>query len=146
MMIESRRWYYFSQMFWVILVDGDYFLYPTCWSSDLIYNCIPLYWDAFWWFSNFWVFDSTPCFQEASQLVHPSRILPPYCRLVYFDHFDWFFFIHIVSYGVYHVIPHPPKKFQVDILCFGWILEVVTLWLPLLFHPRFSFSKPHGFT
>ena len=86
-------------------------------------------------------FDSTPYFQEASQLVHPSRILPPYRSLFAFDHLDLFFFMRIVSYHVYHVSPHPPMKFQADILCLGWILEVVTLPLPLLFHPIFSYSK-----
>ena len=138
LMIESQRWYYFSQMFWVILVDGGYFLYPTCWSSKIINDFIPLGWDSFYGLVTSNSFNSTPWFQEASQFVQPSRILRPYLLLAYFDHFDWFFFIRIVSYGVYHVSRHPPIKFQANILCVGWILEVVTLWLPLLFHPRFS--------
>lgn len=37
------------------------------------------------------------------------------------------FLMSIVFYDVYHVIPHPPMKFQDDTLCFGWVLEVVTL-------------------
>ena len=81
-------------------------------------------------------FGFTTCFQEASQLVHPSRILPPYQRLVVFYHFYWFVFMRIVLYGVYHVIPHPPMKFQADTLCFGWILEVVTLRRPVCLSPR----------
>ena len=72
-------------------------------------------------------FGSATCFQEASQLVHPSRILPPYQRLVVFYHVDWFVFMGILFYYDYHVIPHPPMKFQDDTLCFGWVLEVVTL-------------------
>ena len=71
---------------------------------------------------------------------------PPYRRLVDFDNFDWFVLMGIVTYGVYNASPHPPMKFQDDILCFGWILEAMTLRLPLLFHPRFSYSKPHGLT
>ena len=89
-------------------------------------------------------FGSTTCFREASQLVHPSRILPPYRRLVVFDHFDWIVFMIILFYDVYHVIPDPPMKFPVDTPSFGWILEVVTLRLHLVFHLGFSYSKPHG--
>ena len=85
--------------------------------------------------------NSTPYFHEASQLVHPSRILPPYQRLVYFDHFDWLAFMWIVSYGFYHVSPHPPIKFQANILCFGWIWR---LWLfDYLFSLILYFSTPN---
>ena len=56
------------------------------------------------------------------------------------------FFIRIVFYDVYHAIPDPPMKFQVDILCFGWVLEVVTLRLPLVFNLGISYSKDHGLT
>ena len=66
--------------------------------------------------------------------------------MVVFNHFDWLVFMSIVFYDSYHVIPHHPMKFQVDTLSFGWILEVVTFELPLLFQPHFSFLKPHGLT
>ena len=66
--------------------------------------------------------------------------------IVVFNHFDWLFFMRIVFYDSYHAIPHPPMKFQVDTLYFGWILEVVTFQLPLIFHPGFSYSKPHALT
>ena len=52
----------------------------------------------------------------------------------------------IVFYNAYHVIPHPPMRIQVDTLSFGWILEVVTLRLPIVFHLVFSYSKPHVLT
>jgi hypothetical protein len=77
---------------------------------------------------------STTCFWEASYLVPPSMILPPYWTMVVFSHFDWFVFMRILFYDAYHVIPHPPMKFQADTLSFGWILEVVTFQLPLVFH------------
>ena len=37
------------------------------------------------------------------------------------------FFIMILFYDAYYVIPHSPMKFQVDPLSFGWVLEVMTL-------------------
>ena len=49
-------------------------------------------------------------------------------------------------YDVYHAIPHPPIKFQDYTLYFGWILEVVTLQLPFVFHLGISYSKCHGLT
>ena len=52
----------------------------------------------------------------------------------------------IVFYDDYHVIPHPPIKFQVDTLYFGWIFKVVIFQLPLVFHTRFYFLKTNGFT
>jgi len=40
----------------------------------------------------------------------------------------------IVFYDAYHAIPNLPIKFQDDTLSFGWILEVVTFQLPIVFH------------
>lgn len=37
-------------------------------------------------------------------------------------------------YDAYHVIPHPPMKFQADTPYFGWIVEVVTFQLPIVFN------------
>ena len=64
----------------------------------------------------------------------------------FFNHFEWLFFIRIVFYDAYHAIPYPPMKFQDDTLSFGWILEVVTFQLPLIFHTIFYYLKPHGLT
>ena len=52
--------------------------------------------------------------------------------------------MRIVFYDAYYFIPHPPMMFQDDTLSFGWVLEVVTLRLPLVFHPSLSYSKVHG--
>ena len=64
----------------------------------------------------------------------------------FLNHYDWLDLMSIVFYDSYHVIPYPPMKFQADTLSFGWILEVVTFQLPLVFHTRFSCLKPHGLT
>ena len=121
----------------VQLVYGDCFLFPTCLSSKLTFYCIPLAWNAF---------GNPTCFWVSSFLVHPSRIFPPYWMMVLFNDFDWLVFIRIVFYDSYHVIPNPPMKFQAHAVCFGWVLDVVTLRLPLLFHLGISYSKPHGLT
>ena len=55
--------------------------------------------------------------------------------------------MRIVFYGVYHVIPYPPMKFQADTLCFGWILEVVTLCISprsLLLKTLWIDMRPEG--
>ena len=62
------------------------------------------------------------------------------------NHFDWFVFMMILFYDAYHAIPHPPMKFQVDTLSFGWILEVVTFQPPIVFHLGFTYSKTNVLT
>ena len=52
--------------------------------------------------------------------------------------------MRIVLYDPYHVIPHPPMKFQVDTLSFGWILEAMPFQLPVVFHLCLSYSKSHA--
>ena len=59
-------------------------------------------------------------------------------RLVVFGHSSWYIFIGIVCYDDYYVKNHPPKYFQFHIFPFDWVLGVVTVQLPLYFHPIFS--------
>ena len=139
-------WYSHSWMFWInwLMVTIAYILHV---DLMILFMILILFLGMFFdGLVNYESFGSTPCFQKVSQLVHPSRILLPYRMVVFFYHFHCFFFMRIMFYGVYHVIPHPPMKFQPNTLCFGWILEVVTLWLPIFFHLVISYSKPHGLT
>ena len=47
--------------------------------------------------------------------------------------------MRIVFYYAYHIIAYPPIVFQDDTLYFGWILEVVTFQLPLVFNLGLSY-------
>ena len=100
---------------------GDYCLYPTCWSYNIIDYCIPFSWDSFLWFSNLWVMWFYPLlsrrFPVGSPLKYPSNLSKVGC----FWPLWLFIFISIALYGVYHAIPHSPIKFQVDTLYMFWL-------------------------
>ena len=118
--------------------------YIFIWSSNLFGYCIILSWTASWWCINFWVnwfyHLLLGSLLSSQPFKDPCDLLDDY----FFNHFDWLVFIRILFYDAYHVIPHPPMKFQADTPSFGLILEVVTFKLPLVFHPVFYYSKPHG--
>ena len=113
---------------------------------DLIDNCIILAWDAYLWFSNFWVIWFYHLLLGSLLVGPPFKDPSTLSEVGYFWPIWLVFFTRILFYDAYYVIPHPPMKFQANTLCFGWVLEVVTLWLPLVLHLVISHSKPLKFT
>ena len=118
--------------------------YIFIWSYELFCYYIVLAWNDSWWCINFWINWLYHLLLGSLLASPPFKDPPTLCRLVVFNHFDWFVFIIIVFYDAYHVIPNPPMKFQAYTLSFGWVFGVVALQLPPSFHCQFSFLKPHG--
>ena len=141
----------FDDLFWWLRVEDD-IIFHGCfvydgWCFNLpIFYLIPWvnWWlnlltrNASWWYYHCW----NPLVCKPSNRF----TLFTHWRLVVFGHSNGIIFIGIVWCDSYYVKNHPPKDFQVHIFPFDWVLGAVTFQLPLLFHLRFSYSKPHGLT
>ena len=105
-------WYFMNAL--VQLVDGDYLLYPTCWSSKLVDDFIPLSWDSFWWFSNFWVICFYPLL-SGSLTIDPTFKDPSTPSKVFFFPQGLCFMVFIMSFPIllwiFKMIPYVLVEF-----------------------------------
>ena len=120
-------------------------------SHELIGGWIFLLLESFWGYvhgcshlSFYLSFRNLPNGLSLSTLFTLPMTLFTLRRLVIFYHSNGIIFIGIVCYDSYYVNNRPLKDFQVHIFLCDWVLGVVTIQLPLDFHPLFSYPKPHG--